>query len=157
MKAKTDTAGEFTQGYEPIAKALQRLVHACLTSSAYKSDGGALDAARKAMDKRWAVFAKRFASHADFAAARHHIAQVRARLGDDFFYDRGNYREAITEYAAALALEADCLDALSGIVATYLQGTLDPAAALPYAIRRAELDPARQRDVEYIRQLPSKR
>ena len=114
MKAKTDTAGEFTQGYEPIAKALQRLVHACLTSSAYKSDGGALDAARKAMDKRWAVFAKRFASHADFAAARHHIAQVRARLGDDFFYDRGNYREAITEYAAALALKPPgCLRVVS--------------------------------------------
>jgi hypothetical protein len=157
MKAKTDTAAEFSQCHDLVTKALKRLVQACLTSSEHKSDGGALDAARKAMDKRWTVFAKRFASHAEFEGVRHHVAQLRARLGDDFFYDRGNYRQAITEYEASLALDAHCMDALSGIVATYLQGTLDPAAALPYAIRRAELNPGRQRDVDYIRGLLSQR
>lgn len=161
MKAKGDTetdAAEFSRAYEPVTKALERFIRACLNSSIYKNDGGALDAARKVLDKRWTKFAERFASHEDFEDVRQRVAQLHARLGDDFFYDRGDYPQAIKEYEASLALNADCMDALSGIVAVYLQGTdVNPAAALPYAIHRAELDPAKQADVAYVRSLLGKR
>ena len=85
---------------------------------------------------------------------REHVASVRARIGDNLFYDKGAADEAIAEYEAALALDPDCLEALKGIIAAYLQGSeRRPAQALPYALRLAEFEPGRSRDIEYIRTL----
>ena len=110
--------------------------------------------ARRKVEACWIEVEAAFAGHPHWEDMVKDTANVRVRVGDDLFYDKGAAVEAIAEYEAALALDPWCTEALKGIIAACLQGEECRAEqALPYALRLVELEPGRAADVEYIRSL----
>lgn len=138
-----------------LVRALEDLISASIGYARYDEEkDAALGEAGRASTVAWRELAAVCAGDPRFPELQRQVASVRASIGDRLFYDQNASDEAIAEFAAALELDPQCLPALKGIVAAYLQGEVRrPKEALPHLEALAAIEPRYRSDVDWVRTL----
>ena len=147
------------EGADLLYSTMERLIEVSLDYGWYRDSS--VEEFRKTLQEAhtlWSELTDRFPDHPRLESFREGFVRALGRIGDRLFYDQGASADAIRVFEFALSIDPASTQALSGIVAAYLQGSeVDPEKALPYATRLAELQPRHDSTVSYIESLIERR
>jgi hypothetical protein len=115
---------------------------------------GSVAAACAGVRAAWAGVVAAAGPESVTSEARAALVRALVQAGDELFYGSGESRAALSVFELVIEVDAASPEGYKGCLVCWLQGAeIDPAAALPFAEKLAELDPARRRDLEYVREL----
>jgi hypothetical protein len=146
-------------GFDAVEASYVRLVDATFEEHEWNDSAWRerVDACCAVLELAWNAYLRSQPDAEEVARARSVLANALVRRADDLFYDHGESNAALLLFALVIHVEPESVEGYKGSVVCHLQGSdRNPRAALPFAVKHAELDQSRAADVAYIRSLIAK-